>query len=285
MSKVLAVIGGSGLYAIEGLTDVERLEVATPYGSPSDAITRGKLGETTLLFLPRHGVGHRLSPSEINYRANICALKKLGATHLVSVSAVGSLREEMQPGDVVIVDQYIDRTYRRIGTFFEGGIVAHVSLADPVCPDLAASATAAARRAGATVHERGTYICIEGPQFSTRAESQMYRSFQADVIGMTAMPEARLAREAELPYVTVALVTDYDCWHQTEQDVTVEQVVAVLNRNVELSRLLIVELTRGLVDANRSPAYRALKDAVISDRELVQKNEHSTVRWLLDVRH
>jgi 5'-methylthioadenosine phosphorylase len=285
MSKVLAVIGGSGLYAIEGLSDVGQVELSTPYGAPSAAITRGRLGETTLLFLPRHGTGHRLSPTEVNYRANICALKQLGATHLVSVSAVGSLREALHPGDVVVVDQYIDRTLLRARTFFEGGIVAHVSLADPVCPILAKSAANAARRAGANVHVGGTYICIEGPQFSTRAESLMYRSFQADVIGMTAMPEARLAREAELPYVTLAFVTDYDCWHQSEEAVSVEQVVAVLQQNAKLARQMIVELARDLDDPRKSPAYYALRNAIITESTSVTTSNNDRLSWLLDARH
>jgi 5'-methylthioadenosine phosphorylase len=285
MSNVLAVVGGSGLYALEALSDIEQVEVKTPFGAPSAPITRGKLGDTTLLFLPRHGVGHCYSPTEVNYRANICALKKLGATHLVSISAVGSLRESLRPGDFVIVDQYIDRTQKRASTFFEGGVVAHVSLADPVCPLLAKSATCAALRVGATVHDGGTYVCIEGPQFSTRAESMMYRSFQADVIGMTAMPEVRLAREAELPYVTIACVTDYDCWHQSEEAVTVEQVIAVLQKNVSYARQLIVELAKELGDPRESPAYRALNNAIISDPRLVAECNDEKLRWLLDLRH
>jgi 5'-methylthioadenosine phosphorylase len=285
MSNVLAVVGGSGLYALEALSDVESIEVTTPFGAPSAPITRGKLGDTTLLFLPRHGVGHCYSPTEVNYRANVCALKKLGATHLVSISAVGSLQESLRPGDFVIVDQYIDRTQKRASTFFEGGVVAHVSLADPVCPLLAKSATCAAQRVGATVHEGGTYVCIEGPQFSTRAESMMYRSFQADVIGMTAMPEVRLAREAELPYVTIACVTDYDCWHQSEEAVTVEQVIAVLQKNVSYARQLLVELAKELGDPRESPAYRALNNAIISDPRLVAECNDEKLRWLLDIRH
>lgn len=288
MANVLGVIGGSGVYSMPGLHHLEQLEVNTPYGSPSGPITRGILGETTLLFLPRHGIGHRLSPSEVNYRANICALKQLGANQVVSLSAVGSLRETMRPSQVVVVDQYIDRTYRRTPTFFEGGVVAHVSLADPVCPMLAAAAASAARAAGAVVHDRGTYICIEGPQFSTRAESRLYQSFGADVIGMTAMPEARLAREAELPYVTIAMVTDYDCWHQSEAAVTVEQVVAVLQRNVVMSQAIVGHLARSLPDPAQSPAYFALKDAVISAphalREL-RENGEPIFSWLLEARH
>lgn len=282
MSMVLGVIGGSGLYAVDGLTAVETLTVTTPYGEPSAPLTRGWLDKTALLFLPRHGAGHRISPTEINFRANICALKLLGATHVISISAVGSLREDMAPGEVVVIDQYLDRTYRRQATFFEKGIVAHVSLADPVCPMLSAAAAAAARRAGAVVHENGTYICIEGPQFSTRAESQHYRSLRADVIGMTAMPEARLAREAQLPYSTVAMVTDYDCWHRSEEAVTVEQVVAVMNRNSALARRTIAELVPTLPDPTLSPAYDALSNAIITNPDAIDPECRQRLSWLLD---
>src|SRR5580700_10296363 len=197
---VLGVIGGSGLYEIEGLVDVEEVRVDTPYGPPSDAIVRGRLGETTLLFLPRHGRGHRIAPHEIPFRANVCACKLLGATHLVSISAVGSMKEYILPGDFVVVDQFIDLTKRRASTFFEDGLVGHVGFADPVCANLAGTLGSAAERAGARVHRGGTYVCIEGPQFSSRAESLLYRSWGVSVIGMTALPEAKLAREAELPY-------------------------------------------------------------------------------------
>jgi len=285
MAGTLGIIGGSGVYDVDGLSSVERMVVKTPYGAPSGAITRGQLGDTTLLFVPRHGEGHRLSPTEVSYRANICALKMLGAEQVVSISAVGSLREEMAPGDVVVVDQYIDRTHRRIGTFFEGGVVAHVSLADPVCPFLATAAATSAKAVGARVHERGTYVCIEGPQFSTRAESNLFRAWGADVIGMTAMPEARLAREAELPYVTVAMVTDYDCWHRTAEAVSVEQVLAVLNRNVSVSHRLIAKLASELPDATRSPAYRALTNAIISQASAMSEESQNSLRWLLEVRH
>src|SRR5690349_16636886 len=208
--RVLGVIGGSGLYEMGGLTDIEEMDVETPFGAPTDRIVRGRLGDVELLFLPRHGRGHRHPPHLINYRANVCAMKRLGATHLVSLSAVGSMKETIEPGHVVVVDQYLDMTKRRTSTFFDEGIVAHVAFADPVCPALASAAAIAARRAGAVAHEGGTYVCIEGPQFSTRAESHLYRSFGVSVIGMTAMPEAKLAREAELPYATVAFATDFD---------------------------------------------------------------------------
>src|SRR5271165_2770827 len=232
MSDVLGIIGGSGLYEIEGLSSVEHVTVETPYGPPSDTVVRGKLGDATLLFLPRHGRGHRIAPHEIPFRANVCALKKLGATHLVSVSAVGSMKEEIAPGDFVVVDQLIDLTKRRVSTFFEEGVVAHVGFADPVCHLLSDALAQAAARAEARVHQDGVYVCIEGPQFSTRAESNLYRSWGVSVIGMTALPEAKLAREAELPYALCALATDYDCWHESEADVSVEAVLAVMKTNV-----------------------------------------------------
>ena len=277
----LAVIGGSGLYDMEGLTDKEELAVDTPFGTPSDVIVRGRLGETTLLFLPRHGRGHRIAPHEINYRANICALKKAGATHLVSVSAVGSMKEEIAPGDLVVPDQFIDLTKKRTTTFFEDGIVAHVVFADPVCPKTSAALAAAADKAGGKVHRGGTYVVIEGPQFSTRAESRVYRSWGVSVIGMTAMPEAKLAREAELPYATLALSTDYDCWHEGEEDVSVEAVLAVVHKNVALARRVIAELSRHLPDPKESPATGALKGAVMSAPDRITPDAKKRLAWLL----
>ncbi len=274
-------MGGSGIYEIDGLRQVERHEVETPYGAPSDAITSGLLGDTRLLFLPRHGRGHAIAPHQINYRANICALKKLGATHLVSISAVGSMKEEIAPGDVVLVDQYIDLTKRRVSTFFEDGLVAHVGMADPVCHELSAAAARAAKTAGARVHEGGTYVCIEGPQFSTRAESLVYRSWGVSVIGMTAMPEAKLAREAELPYATVALATDYDCWHTSEEDVSVEAVLAVLHANSALAKRLVVELAANLPDPTQSAAHGALRYALITPPDAVAAEARHRVDWLL----
>lgn len=282
MTHVLGVVGGSGIYELSGLADVTSIEVDTPYGAPSAPIVRGRLGDTLLLFLPRHGRHHRIPPHQINYRANVCALKKLGATHLVSVSAVGSMREEIAPGHVVVVDQYIDLTKRRVSTFFEEGIVGHVGLADPACPELCRALVGASRRAGATVHERGTYVCIEGPQFSTRAESNLYRSWGVSVIGMTAMPEARLAREAELPYATLALATDYDCWHAAEADVSVHDVLAVLRANVDLAKRTLVELSGSLPAPERSPAYQASRSAIITPIEHVEADARGRLSWLLD---
>lgn len=265
MSATLGIIGGSGLYEMAGLSALEEISLSTPFGAPSDAILRGRLGETTLLFLPRHGRGHRIAPHRINYRANIFALKTLGAEQLLSVSAVGSLREEIRPGDMVVIDQFIDRTRDRSSTFFEDhGLVAHVGFADPTDAALGEALWQAVREVGARVHRGGTYVCMEGPQFSTRAESNMYRSFGAHVIGMTNLPEAKLAREAELPYASLAMATDYDCWHQSAEVVSVEAVIAVLQQNVDTARRAVAALANRLPDPATSPATSALRDAVIT---------------------
>src|SRR6188472_553694 len=249
MAYTLGVLGGSGLYEMEGLRDVVELDVDTPFGKPSDVIVKGTMEDgTTLLFLPRHGRGHKVPPHQINYRANVCALKKSGATHLVSVSAVGSMKEEIVPGHLVVPDQFIDLTKKRVSTFFEDGIVGHVPFADPTCKLLGQALADAAARTGVTVHRGGAYVCIEGPQFSTRAESHVYRSWGVSVIGMTSMPEAKLAREAELPFATLALATDYDCWHSTHDDVTVEQVVATMKKNVIVAKQAIATLASSLPD-------------------------------------
>lgn len=279
--NVLAVIGGSGLYEVDGLANVTELHVDTPYGSPSDAIIKGELGDVTMLFLPRHGRGHKVPPHAINYRANICALKLAGATHLVSVSAVGSMKEEIHPGDLVCVDQFIDLTRRRVSTFFDAGIAAHVSFSDPVCDHLAAALASAGERAGAKVHRGGTYVCMDGPQFSTRAESLVYRSWGASVIGMTGMPEAKLAREAELPFATLALATDYDCWHTAEADVTVEAVVAVLRENVSVARRAIVELAKALPNPAESRATGALKNAIMTAPASISEEVKAMLGWLV----
>jgi 5'-methylthioadenosine phosphorylase len=277
----LAVLGGSGLYEMSGLTQVEAIRVDTPYGPPSDLVIKGKMGQNTLLFLPRHGRGHRIPPHAINFRANVCALKMLGATHLVSVSAVGSMKEEIAPGDLVVVDQFIDLTKRRISTFFDEDIAGHVMFADPVCHELAEALAASAKATGAKVHKGGTYVCIEGPQFSTRAESLVYRSWGVSVIGMTAMPEAKLAREAELPFSTLALATDYDCWHQDEEDVTVGAVVAVMKKNVSVARRAIVELLSRLPDPAKSRAHGATKGAVMTAPDMVSPRAKESLAWLL----
>jgi 5'-methylthioadenosine phosphorylase len=277
----LAVIGGSGLYELAGLSGAEEITVETPYGPPSDKIIRGTLGSTTMLFLPRHGRGHKIPPSAINYRANVCALKKLGASHVVSVSATGSMKESIHPGELVIVDQFIDLTKRRVSTFFDDEVAAHVAMADPVCPLLAAATASAAEKAGAKIHRGGTYVCIEGPQFSTRAESKLYRSWGVSVIGMTNMPEAKLAREAELPYATIAIATDYDCWHQTSEDVSVDAVLAVLARSIDTTKRLLTELAAALPDPEKSPAHRALATALLTDRSQISPAKRASLAWLL----
>jgi 5'-methylthioadenosine phosphorylase len=249
----IGVIGGSGLYAIDALEDAQWVAVASPWGQPSDALLTGTIAGVRFVFLPRHGRGHRIAPGELNARANIDVLKRAGCTDIVSISAVGSLAEELPPGKFVIVDQFIDRTKGRPSSFFESGMVAHVSMADPVCPRLSGLVAAAARVAGADVHEGATYLAMEGPQFSTRAESNLYRQWGAHVIGMTAMPEAKLAREAELPYALVAMVTDYDCWREGEAHVDVATVVAQLGSNAATARGLLTELAKSL-PATRDPS-------------------------------
>src|SRR5688572_23499369 len=281
MAYVLGIVGGSGIYEMAGLEDVSTEQVETPYGPPSSGVVRGKLGGTTLLFLPRHGRHHQHPPHQINYRANICALKKLGATHVVSLSAVGSMREEIVPGHVVVVDQYIDLTKRRPSTFFEDGIAGHVAFADPVCPLLSAALADASQAAGATVHRGGTYLCMEGPQFSTRAESRLYRTWGVSVIGMTAMPEAKLAREAELPYATLALATDYDCWHESEEDVSIDAILAVLRQNAELARRTVQKLALSLPDPSGSPAFQATKNAILTTRAELAPGVRERLAWLL----
>ena len=242
MKPMIGVIGGSGVYQIEGLEGASWVKVKSPWGKPSDQVLVGRLNGLPMAFLPRHGRGHVESPSSINYRANIDALKRLGCTDVVAVSAVGSLREDFKPGDFVLVDQYIDRTFAREKSFFGAGCVAHVSLAHPTCPRLSAACAAAARTQGVTVHQGATYLAMEGPQFSTRAESLMYRQWGADVIGMTGMPEAKLAREAEMCYASVAMVTDYDCWHDGHAAVDVAQVIATLTANAGHARGLVAAL-------------------------------------------
>ncbi len=288
MRTCLGVIGGSGLYEIDGLSDVREEHVETPWGAPSDTIVRGRLRDVDMLFLPRHGRGHKVAPSAINYRANVAAMKALGATHLLAVGAVGSMKEEIAPGDFVVVDQFIDLTKRRASTFFSfdgvtdvGAPVAHVAFADPVDRGLAQAVAEAAATTGVKVHRGGTYVCIEGPQFSTRAESLLYRSWGASVIGMTNATEAKLAREAELPFATLALATDYDCWHGEHEDVSVEAVIAVLKANVANARATIRALAPNLPDASTSPARSALKHAVMTDPAKVPADVRERYRLLL----
>lgn len=273
----LGVIGGSGLYEIEGLTGEWRT-IDTPFGKPSDDIFVGELEGQKIAFLPRHGRGHKYSPSSINYRANIYALKSIGVTDILSVSAVGSLKQKYEPGHFVFVDQFIDTTYKREKSFFGDGLVAHVSMAHPTCPRLSKMAQLCAKEVGATIHKSGTYLVMEGPQFSSKAESELYRSWNCDVIGMTNMPEAKLAREAQMPYATIAMVTDYDCWNEEHDHVDVQAVIRVLNENSERAKQTIRTMVH-LMRANSrgdSPIDRALRDAIITapaarDPEMVKK--------------
>ena len=260
----IGIIGGSGLYDIEGLERVREVRVRTPFGAPSDAIRVGVLGGIRVAFLSRHGRGHRLSPSSINYRANIYALKSLGVTQVISVSAVGSMKESIRPGDVVLPDQFIDLTKRRVSTFFDEGIVAHVGFGEPVCSSVADVLEQAGRSVGARLQRGGTYVCMEGPQFSTKAESRLYRQWGVDVIGMTNMPEAKLAREAELCYATVALATDYDCWHDTEEAVTVEAILATLHKNVALAKQLLKAAVPKLAPDRACACHQALHTAIVT---------------------
>lgn len=265
----VAIVGGSGFYEFPGVTDLRRVSVETPYGPPSAPIAVGRLGGTRVAFLARHGPGHALLPSEVNARANLFALKRLGVTRVLSVSAVGSLRETIGPGDVVVPDQFLDRTVGRPQTFFGAGAIAHVSLADPTCPALGALAAGGAEREGARVHRGGTYLCIEGPQFSTRAESRLWRAWGADVVGMTNLPEARLAREAELCYATLALPTDHDCWRAPDEEVRVTDVLAVLLANVELAKRILARLIAHVADAPTCACQRALDTALFTPPERI----------------
>ncbi|HXJ33694.1 MAG TPA: S-methyl-5'-thioadenosine phosphorylase [Candidatus Eisenbacteria bacterium] len=267
----LGVIGGSGLYELPGLADVDRVRLRTPFGEPSDEIVVGRLGGTRLAFLPRHGRGHRLLPSELPFRANLCALKTLGAEWVVAVSAVGSLREEIAPGHVVVPDQFIDRTRGRTeeSTFFGHGVVAHVQFADPFCAPLSRALGDAARAQGATVHSGGVYVCMEGPHFSTRAESNLYRSWGAHVIGMTNLQEAKLAREAELCFATLALATDYDCWRPGHEDVQIDDILRVLAANVDLARRTVAAVAGRLPARSGCACSRALENAIITSRDAI----------------
>jgi 5'-methylthioadenosine phosphorylase len=264
---MLGVIGGSGIYDVEGLSDVRWEAVDTPYGSPSDELMFGNLDGFPIVFLPRHGRGHRVPPSELNFRANIHALKSVGVTEILSLSAVGSLREDLVPGSFVIVDQFIDRTFARVKSFFETGLVAHVSMADPVCARLGDHIEAAASGLDIEISRGGTYLVMEGPQFSTRAESELYRSWGCSVIGMTNMPEAKLAREAEICYATVAMVTDFDCWHEDHDDVTVDRIIEVLLGNAEKGRSLVRALASRLARRDEvcgQGCHTALDNALIT---------------------
>src|SRR3990170_1830652 len=278
---VVGVIGGSGLYEMEGLKCVKEIKIKTPFGNPSDAYIVGKLGNVKMVFLPRHGRGHRILPSELNFRANIYGMKKLGVEWIISVSAVGSMREDIKPGHIVVADQFFDRTKNRASSFFGNGIVGHVEFADPVCSNLSNVLYGAGKDVGATIHKGGTYICIEGPQFSTRAESRIYRKWGVDVIGMTNIPEAKLAREAEICYATLALSTDYDCWHETEESVTVEMILDTLKKNVATAKAIIKEAVPRISSQRMCKCAAAMKYAVLTDRKKIPIKDKKDLKIIL----
>ena len=279
---LIGVIGGTGLYRMDGLEGVEEVAVDTPFGPPSDVIVTGALNGVGVAFLPRHGRGHRISPSELPARANIYALKSLGVQRVISVSAVGSLREEIRPLDMVVPDQLIDRTLGRPRTFFGDGVVAHVGMADPFCAELRYALRRSAGRAGAQVHDGGTLVVIEGPQFSTKAESHLFRSWGADIIGMTALPEARLAREAELCYSVLACSTDYDCWHESEEPVTVEMVVENLSKNAAVSRAILADTITAELAERDCACGSALENAIVTDRGGIPSEARERLGLLVD---
>lgn len=285
MEATIGVIGGSGLYKMEALKDVEEVQIDTPFGTTSDALIVGRLEETTVAFLARHGRNHHLTPSEVPFRANIYAMKQLGVKYLISASAVGSLKEEAKPLDMVVPDQFIDRTKNRVSSFFGEGIVAHIAFADPVCNQLAkvvADAVASLNLPDVVLHRGGTYVCMEGPAFSTKAESNLYRSWGATVIGMTNLPEAKLAREAEIAYATLALVTDYDCWHPDHDSVSVEMVIANLQRNAVNAQKVIQETVRRLTETPpESEAHSALQFAILTQLDKVPASTKEKLGLLL----
>jgi 5'-methylthioadenosine phosphorylase len=279
---VIGVIGGSGVYKIDGVTYTNEHQLSTPFGEPSDAVLEARIAERTVYFLPRHGRGHRYTPTEVNYRANIHALKQLGVTHLLAVSAVGIMRESIKPGDMVVPDQLFDRTRGlRAQTFFGDGIVGHVMFADPFCSEMREIILRSANLERATVHDGGTYVCMEGPAFSTRAESEFYRKTLApSVIGMTAIPEAKLAREAEMSYGMLALATDYDCWHETEDDVSVEAVIAVVKANAALANNIIKRVVEQAPWESNTDSLYAARHAIMTDRTKIPENTRLKVRTL-----
>ncbi len=281
MKLDLAVIGGSGLYEMEQFKLVDEVSVSTPFGMPSDSIVVGEISGRRVAFLPRHGRGHRFLPTEVNYRANIYALKSLGVERIISISAVGSMKEDKKPGDFVVCDQFIDLTKRRESTFFGNGLVAHVSMAEPVCPELFGVVVDVAKEVLKDgFHAGGTYLCIEGPQFSSKAESFLYRSWGVDVVGMTNATEAKLAREAEICYITVAMVTDYDCWHEEEEDVTAEAVIKTLKSNVEKAKKLVAALIPAIPEERKCPCKDALAYAIITSKEYIP---YETLRVLYPI--
>ncbi len=279
---VVGVIGGSGLYEMDGLEAIESIALETPFGAPSDSYLTGDLDGTRMVFLPRHGLGHLKNPTEINFRANIWGLKKLGVSRIISISAVGSMREDIEPGDFVLVDQFFDRTRHRVDTFFRDGVVAHVMFADPICEEVRQILLATAGEIGVRCHDGGTYINMEGPQFSTRAESKIYRQWGVDVIGMTNLQEARLAREAEIGYSTVAMATDYDCWHETHDDVTVEAVLEIMHANVERARALIRAAAPRVAAMGACSCDTALQHAIMTARDRIPDEARTRLGLLID---
>ncbi|MCP4754210.1 MAG: S-methyl-5'-thioadenosine phosphorylase [Proteobacteria bacterium] len=277
------IIGGSGLYDIEGLSNVELRTIDTPFGDPSDQFLTGKMDGKEVVFLPRHGRGHRLLPLEINNRANIWAMKSLGVTHLISVSAVGSLKEEIAPGHIVVPDQFIDRTKDRPSTFFGDGVVAHLIFGKPVCSELIRSISEAAQKAGVVFHQGGTYVCIEGPIFSTRAESEMFRSFGGSIVGMTNLQEAKLAREAEICFATIALTTDYDSWHKSVEEITIETILEVMNQNIANAKTVLKILFETFTPAEPPcPDRSALKGTILTKPDLIPDETRKKLSLLID---
>lgn len=281
MGKI-GIIGGSGLYKIEGIKKVKPVAITTPFGQPSDKYITGELEGKQVVFLPRHGLGHRLNPSEINFRANIYGMKKLGVERIISVSACGSLKKELKPLDFVIPEQFVDRTNQaRKMSFFEKGIVAHIGFAEPVCGKLCAAVYKSARKIGSRVHLGGTYLNMEGPAFSTKAESNLYRAWGMDIIGMTNMAEAKLAREAEICYCTLAAVTDYDCWYESVETVTVEMVMANLSKNIQNAKNILKELIPSLEDTRRCSCQEALKYAIVTDKKFIPKKVKEDLKIII----
>ena len=278
----IGVIGGSGLYHMDGLEVLEERRLVTPFGEPSDEFVIGEIDGSTVAFLARHGQGHRLLPNELNFRANIHGFKQLGVEWIVSVSAVGSMKEEYQPTDILVPDQFVDRTRHRIDTFFGNGLVAHVSFADPICPELRAVFFEAAKQAGARAHDGGTYLCMEGPQFSTRAESQIYRQWGVDVIGMTNLQEAKLAREAEICYATLAMVTDYDCWHDDEDDVSGHAVMEVIQQNAATAQDVVRRIVRQLPMERDCECATALESALITEPSKIPAQTREDLALLVE---
>ncbi|MFC1937685.1 S-methyl-5'-thioadenosine phosphorylase [Chloroflexota bacterium] len=277
----IGVIGGSGLYDIKGLTDIVDVDLRTPFGRPSDTIVVGRLGEVGIAFLPRHGRGHRIMPTEVPSRANIYALKLLGVEHIIAINSTGSFKEELKPGDLLIPDQLIDRTRGRINTYFGEGIVAHIAFADPFCPVLSQILYDSAREAGARVHRGGTYVVMEGPAFSTRAESRLHRSWGADVIGMTALPEAKLAREAEICYAIIGCVTDYDSWHEAKEPVTVEIILDILHKNIDTAKRIIKLAVSKIPETRDCECATAMKTAIITAPEAMPQQQREKLDLLI----